>query len=451
MGMRFLTWFAVAIAGLLPISDANADSALPTIDHSRIKIALKRTACFGTCPDYQVTIFGDGRVVFTTDDAPTDGVAALHRHFAMSQGVLLPGRHEDRIAPDAVDALIQKFRDANFFGLKRKYVAPVTDNPTQVLVFAADGRTMSVEDYVGHEVGMPRVVADLENAVDKAAGTDRWVRGSAELIPWLEKQGFNFHSPDAAELAANAAAGEADEATLLALIDKGAPLDAAVQVQRFWSRTPETTVLAGQSILLEAIKSGRVQLFDRLVAKGWLNKLGKRDAGQALAQFAAGCTPGMVDAAADAGIDIDQPMRADVNADRNEPQGRTALAELASSYDCDHPGSDRLATAQRLLARGANPNHRDSLGRTPLYGVENLEVLNFLLAHGADATAKANNGRSMVFGSWTDAIVLRLLEAGASPAGQYEYQNKTLMERAKQDGMPKTLLWLSAHPEAQNR
>lgn len=91
------------------------------------------------------------------------------------------------------------------------------------------------------------------------------------------------------------------------------------------------------------------------------------------------------------------------------------------------------------------------MGRTAIYGVENLDLLNLLLSHGADATVKDKDGRSMVFGSWTDAIVLRLLEAGASPVGRYDYDNKTLAQQAKDRRMPKVSQWLAAHSEGTGR
>ncbi|MBC2663655.1 energy transducer TonB [Novosphingobium flavum] len=36
----------------------------PTAAPEDVEITLERTACFGTCPDYQVTIRGDGKVRF---------------------------------------------------------------------------------------------------------------------------------------------------------------------------------------------------------------------------------------------------------------------------------------------------------------------------------------------------------------------------------------------------
>jgi hypothetical protein len=436
--------FAIAAIALLTGSCAKVSDDLMSSDPANVRITLQRSACFGSCPDYRVTVFGDGRVVFTTETKPADEVAGVHRQFAMSQGVLLPGTHTDLIEPNAVIDLVEQFRKAGFSVLKPEYSAGVTDAPTYVLTYQVGNRHKSVIDYVGQRAGMPKAVTDLEQAVDRTAGSDRWVRGSVALIAWLEKQRFDFSSPEAAQLAVTATAGEADEATVLSLIERGAPLATTVGTS---GRNAEP---AGQSILRSAIQRGRGHVFGTLASSGWLNRLGKQEAGELFAVSAAGCSPELVDAVADAGVGIDLPAMVDPRADPSDAQGRTALAELAGTY-CDGGGADQVTTARRLLELGADPNRSDSLGRTAIYGVENLDLLNLLLSHGADATVKDKDGRSMVFGSWTDAIVLRLLEAGASPVGRYDYDNKTLAQQAKDRRMPKVSQWLAAHSDGTGR
>lgn len=82
---------------------------LPTaVDLVKVKITLQRSACEGSCPEYKVTIHGDGRVVFTTETQPYRKLAAI------VQGVVLPGTHEDQIAPETVAELFTQFRKAGF-------------------------------------------------------------------------------------------------------------------------------------------------------------------------------------------------------------------------------------------------------------------------------------------------------------------------------------------------
>jgi hypothetical protein len=129
-------------------------------DWSSLEITLERGVCFGTCPDYTVTIHGDGRVVF-------EG-----RRFVAKMG-----RHEGRIDPSDVRSLLAKFRRADFFTLRAEYHAQVTDLPTYRVTLAYDGRRKTVSDYGGAMSGMPAVVTELENAIDETANTQQWVKG----------------------------------------------------------------------------------------------------------------------------------------------------------------------------------------------------------------------------------------------------------------------------------
>jgi hypothetical protein len=420
---------------------------LPPVDRDKLTITLRRSACYGTCPDYSVTVHGDGRVVFLTEGA-TDAVSGLHRSNAPSSGVLVPGRHEDRIDPAAVDALVQEFREANFFSLRDEYRAGITDNPTYVLVIDTGHGAKTVVDYVGQAAGMPSSVTRLEGEVDRVARTARWVRGAVGLVEALEVGGFDFHSNQAVALMI-AGVDQADESTLTALIERGAPLEIPLRL----NPASHTSELAGRVLLREAILFGRPSLFRALVERGWLERSGRVNASIAFAQGAAGCNPAMVDVAFSSGVPVDPPpaQRRPLNATddyADYDRQNSALANLATSYRC-HDEASRIAVAEHLLAHGADPNRRNVDGQTAIYGVENLNLVNLLLAHGADARVPGYDGNSVVFGSWTDAIVLRLLQAGASPEGHY-YDGLTLAQQTRERNMPMTAAWLSTHASRRN-
>jgi hypothetical protein len=128
-----------------------------------VKIELTRTVCYGRCPAYSVTIRGDGSV-----------------HFNGERYVLVLGEHDARIAPGEVMELVRQFERAKFFAAGDKYIASVTDNPTYILTLTVAGKKKTVSDYVGEQVGMPLVITDLENAVDDAAKTERWIKGDEQ-------------------------------------------------------------------------------------------------------------------------------------------------------------------------------------------------------------------------------------------------------------------------------
>src|SRR5690349_2107641 len=228
--MKYLALAGVALSLLAPLSASRSDEP-PVIDPNNIAITLERSVCFGSCPAYKVTVYGDGRVQFTADKNPFGTASAAYEQFAYSEGVLLRGSYEDHVAPEAVAALIKRFQAADFWRLKDVYQYNVTDFPTQLLTIVMGDRKKTVVDYAGIYAGMPQVVSDLEKAVDQLAGTDRWVTGSPSLIPWLERTGFDFHSFDAVELAVAGEQGDAPEATIIDLLNRGGPLDRTVNVR----------------------------------------------------------------------------------------------------------------------------------------------------------------------------------------------------------------------------
>jgi hypothetical protein len=137
-------------------------STFPEIsDWNSLRITLERGGCLGTCPIYKVEIRGDGTVLY-------DG----------TQFVAVTGRQEDHIPVAAVRELFEQFRKTNYFAYSDVYTIVGFDVPTYTTSIAFDGRSKSVLNFDGPSVGMPRVVTDLENAIDRAANTDKWIKGS---------------------------------------------------------------------------------------------------------------------------------------------------------------------------------------------------------------------------------------------------------------------------------
>lgn len=169
---RWLALLAVAfaVASIAPASAAGPLGAhrprpphriaFPRIhDWSTLKISLRRTMCFGACPSYSVEITGDGTVSWHGE-----------RNVAFVGDTTATVPHRD------VTALYRAFRRADFFWLYDSYHAPITDLPTYTVTISYDGNTKSVADYAGTAAGMPHVVSDLEQMIDKTAGTARWIK-----------------------------------------------------------------------------------------------------------------------------------------------------------------------------------------------------------------------------------------------------------------------------------
>jgi hypothetical protein len=106
-----------------------------------------------------------------------------------------------------------------------------------------------------------------------------------------------------------------------------------------------------------AIQLGQLRLFNKLVATGWVDRVGKAQVAQLFAQYAAGCSPVLVDAAADAGIDIDEP---------DLQRGRTALdnlANVATAHLCGNREAERLALLSACWQEARIPTIATTWGR----------------------------------------------------------------------------------------
>ncbi|WP_135210948.1 DUF6438 domain-containing protein [Vitreimonas flagellata] len=130
----------------------NPESAGP------FEISMTRTPCFGFCPDYTVTISGDGGVLY-------EG-----RRF-----VNVVGEQRAQISPAEVQALLARFDAIGFDNLENEYRAGVTDLPSTTIQLIRNGRSKSVLDYGGTGAGMPESVRELQAEIDRVAGTARWV------------------------------------------------------------------------------------------------------------------------------------------------------------------------------------------------------------------------------------------------------------------------------------
>lgn len=417
-----------ALPAILLASCEHAEP-FPMIVGDDVTITLQRTACFGNCPDYTVTIDGKGNVHFATRDSEGPGAATVHRAYSPDDGVLVSGVHTDAIDPQAVRELVAQFRAANFFSLKDEYIAPVTDSPSYVLTFRAGTHSKTVVDYVGHAVRMPTSVTALEQAVDQTAGTGRWVEGKAGLIAYLERTGFDFTSSKARDIALEAALGDgAADATVIGLLEKGAAPDRLANFPR-----GDDKGTLGKGLITAAVKRGRLALFNWLAARGWLERTEKRVLEKEFAQSAAGCSAELVNTFAARGLSIDA----------SGEEGKTALGELSDSYNCKDE-SARLAVGKALLDAGADPNHRNDAGETPIYNVEYLPLLDLLYVRGARPDVVDKGGNGPVFSSWSDEIVLRHLQAGASSNGRY-FDGRTLEQQMVERPMPMVRQWLKSH------
>jgi hypothetical protein len=131
-------------------------------DSQSVVIRLERGPCYGSCPVYGVTLYGDGTVRYDGKDH-----------------VRVRGSQTAVIAPDAVRSLVEEIERSGFFSLNDAYTqVSVTDAPSAVVYVAADGKKKQVSHYLG-DFKAPKALETLENRIDEVSGTSRWTAAAA--------------------------------------------------------------------------------------------------------------------------------------------------------------------------------------------------------------------------------------------------------------------------------
>jgi membrane dipeptidase len=130
-----------------------------------IEITLQRTPCFGTCPEYTVTLRDDGTVSYVG-----------------RQYVRVSGQHSWKIDPSAVRALAREMVAAGFFELQDVYTDLRTDNPTTYTSLTIGTRSKKIKDYVSG----PPTLKDIEKRIDEVSGARKYVAAEGKLLEAVE-------------------------------------------------------------------------------------------------------------------------------------------------------------------------------------------------------------------------------------------------------------------------
>lgn len=157
----------------LTLGCGSAES-FPKIDKipDDLQITLERSACYGTCPDYSLSITADGRVVF-------EG-----RRFTKTEG-----KAETKVDQNVLKQIIAEFEKADFFKLKDRYVEETdgcgevwTDNPSESISIKLNGKTKEVRHYFGcRKVSGNDLerITDLGEKIDSLVNSAQWVKEQA--------------------------------------------------------------------------------------------------------------------------------------------------------------------------------------------------------------------------------------------------------------------------------
>lgn len=140
--------------------DEDMQAAAPTEDELKdLTVVLDRSMCYGTCPDYALTVEPDGKITF------------VGRNFTGTKGTATATLSKEQLVE-----LARAIKKADFFSLKDEYRASVTDMPTYTLTVQMGGHKKTVVNYAAG----PRRIYLLEDIVDQLTDSSQWIKCSPE-------------------------------------------------------------------------------------------------------------------------------------------------------------------------------------------------------------------------------------------------------------------------------
>ena len=126
-------------------------------------ITLERTACFGGCPVYTISVSPSGEVRF-------EGRANVRKL----------GAATGRVPRERVDALLSELEQGGYFTFAERYTPPepacgryATDSPSAITSVTLRGRTKRVTHDYGCG-GAPGALVVLERRIDEALNSGQW-------------------------------------------------------------------------------------------------------------------------------------------------------------------------------------------------------------------------------------------------------------------------------------
>jgi hypothetical protein len=359
-----LVFVSLSLSGTSALAQVHQTPASVEIrPDSEIAISLTRSDCYGSCPAYNVTV--------TPRGIEFDG-----RLF-----VVAAGKHRAAASPTSVRNLAERFVKAGFYSLDDSWDGAV-DAPAVELFLSIDGRQKHTFDRSGDNVGRPKIVEDLEKAVDEFAATERWISGAPGLVDALRSEGFSFTGLTAQEVL-KVAASRGKTETVRELLAEGVPI---VPLPSPIEPLTDPSLLRGW---LDA--AGYYPSVLQLLIAAGASRADQPDKDIALWRAAASCSAPSIGTLLGYGANPNATGLKIYFEGRSIFTQESATALLAAARSGVR-SADAPACVHRLAEGGANLYARDADGNTVLHVAGSKAVVDELLRLGADPTIRNKKG-----------------------------------------------------------
>ncbi len=122
-------------------------------NQSEMVLTMKKTACMGNCPVYEISIY-ENRVVLLK------GV----------ENIPYTGAYYSKLSKKEFENIEEEFNRSNFFDFDTEYSGSMTDLPTTFLTYTKGSQSKTIKDYYG----APDEIKALEKRLGSLIETLRW-------------------------------------------------------------------------------------------------------------------------------------------------------------------------------------------------------------------------------------------------------------------------------------
>ena len=107
---------------------------------------MYRSVCFGACPVYSLTIYGNGTVVYEGE-----------------MYVNVTGKQTSEISQEKIQEIVDEFYRIDYLSLDDVYDEPISDIPHTITSIRINGKYKSIYN----RAGAPKELKELENKIDE--------------------------------------------------------------------------------------------------------------------------------------------------------------------------------------------------------------------------------------------------------------------------------------------
>jgi hypothetical protein len=124
-------------------------------NYEKSAITMEKTACYGKCPVYTITIYGTGKAEFTG-----------------SKNVKMLGKYEKQLSKEETLKIFNTFYASSFSDFLSEYDSGVTDVPATIISFLHKGYNKVIKD----KMGAPGELKALEKMVEELVKGEGWTK-----------------------------------------------------------------------------------------------------------------------------------------------------------------------------------------------------------------------------------------------------------------------------------